>query len=494
MSSDNKSVPTDTLYLPNAAPNLINHELAPLQRQTWGTYNIFCYWMSDVHSVGGYVFAGSLFAFGLASWQVLISLLVGIQIVRFVANKVAKPSQKYGVPYPVICRSPFGVLGANIPAIIRGGIAVGWYGIQTYLASHALVVLSLKIFPALAPYADKGHYGYLGLSALGWAGFIFMWLLQAVVFWNGMEMIKKFVDFAGPAVYLVMFLLTGWMLYKGGLQGLKLNLSEVKYHGWDAIPMMITSIALVAGYYAGPVLNFGDFTRYCKSYEAVKRGNTWGLPINYLAFAIVTVITISLTVPVFGEMITDPVDVVGRLDSVTAVLLGALTFVVATIGINIVANFVPPAFDITNIAPSKISWRMGGMIAATLSVFTTPWNLFSNPAVIHYTIDVLACAIGPLYGILLVDYYVIKKEQIVVEDLYSMAPTGRYWYQGGVNLKAVYALIPASIIGFTFTTIPPFNAAKDFSLFIGAGLGALFYFALARNTALVAEPVPDAAV
>jgi nucleobase:cation symporter-1, NCS1 family len=123
-------------------------------------------------------------------------------------------------------------------------------------------------------------------------------------------------------------------------------LAEVKYHGWDAIPMMITSIALVSGYYAGPVLNFGDFTRYCKSYEVVKRGNTWGLPINYLAFAIVTVITISLPVPVFGEMITDPVDVVGRLDSVTAVLLGALTFVVATIGINIVANFVPPAFDI----------------------------------------------------------------------------------------------------------------------------------------------------
>ena len=287
-----------------------------------------------------------------------------------------------------------------------------------------------------------------------------------------------------------MFLLTGWMLYKGGIQGLKLNLTDVKYHGWDALPMMITAIALVAGYYAGPVLNFGDFTRYCKSYEVVKRGNTWGLPVNYLAFALVTVVTISLTVPVFGEMITDPVDVVGRLDSVTAVLLGALTFVVATIGINIVANFVPPAFDITNIAPNKISWRAGGMIAATLSVFTTPWNLFSNPAVIHYTIDILACAIGPLYGILLVDYYVIKKEQIVVEDLYSMSPNGRYWYQGGVNLKAVYALIPASLIGFTFTMVPPFNIAQGFSLFIGAGLAALFYFVLARSTALAAAPVP----
>jgi hypothetical protein len=120
---------------------------------------------------------------------------------------------------------------------------------------------------------------------------------------------------------------------------------------------------------------------------------------------------------------------------------------------------------------------------------TTPWNLFSNPAVIHYTIDVLACAIGPLYGILLVDYYVIKKEQIVVKDLYTMSPNGRYWYQGGVNLKAVFALIPASFIGFTFTMLPPFNVAKDFSLFIGAGLGGLFYFALARHTALATTAV-----
>jgi nucleobase:cation symporter-1, NCS1 family len=173
-------------------------------------------------------------------------------------------------------------------------------------------------------------------------------------------------------------------------------------------------------------------------------------------------------------MITDPVDVVGRLDSVTAVLLGALTFVVATIGLNIVANFVPPAFDITNIAPNKISWRAGGMIAATLSVFTTPWNLFSNPAVIHYTIDILACAIGPLYGILLVDYYVIKNEQIVVEDLYSMSPNGRYWYQGGVNLKAVYALIPASLIGFTFTMVPPFNIAQGSSFLSAPALPLCF--------------------
>lgn len=153
---------------------LYNDDLAPLERQGWGAYNIFAFWMSDVHSVGGYVFAGSLFALGLTSWQVLVSLLVGITIVNLLCNLIAKPSQQLGVPYPVACRATFGVLGANVPAVIRGLIAVAWYGIQTYLASSALVVVVLKFVPQWMPYADVHQHGLLGLSALGWAGFMLL--------------------------------------------------------------------------------------------------------------------------------------------------------------------------------------------------------------------------------------------------------------------------------------------------------------------------------
>ncbi len=160
--------------------------------------------MSDVHSVGGYVFAGSLFALGLSSWQVLVSLLVGICLVNLFANWVAKPSQMAGVPYPVICRMAFGVWGANVPAIIRGLIAVSWYGIQTFLASSALTIVLLRFFPGLESLI---HTQFLGLSYMGWMGFMIMWVLQAVVFWNGMETIKKFIDWAGPAVYIVMVML-----------------------------------------------------------------------------------------------------------------------------------------------------------------------------------------------------------------------------------------------------------------------------------------------
>src|ERR1700759_1137103 len=161
---------------PGYDARLTNEDLAPLRNQHWGAYNIFAFWMSDVHSVGGYVTAGSLFALGLASWQVLIALLLGITIVSFLFNLVPRPSQAGGVPYPVVCRSVFGVLGANIPAIIRGLIAVAWYGIQTYLASASLDVVLLKLFPGLAPYSDVNQYGFLGLPLLGWGSFILLWI------------------------------------------------------------------------------------------------------------------------------------------------------------------------------------------------------------------------------------------------------------------------------------------------------------------------------
>jgi nucleobase:cation symporter-1, NCS1 family len=460
---------------------LCNADLAPLRNQHWGTYNIFAFWMSDVHSVGGYVFAGSLFALGLTSWQVLIALLVGIGIVNVFANLIAKSSQRNGVPYPVICRATFGVLGANIPAVIRGLIAVAWYGIQTYLASSAFVIVLLKFAPQLMPYADVHQHGWLGLSALGWAGFMTLWVLQALVFWNGMETIKKFIDFAGPAVYVVMFILAGYMVMRAGVQNIHLNLGAVKYHGWEALPVTITAISLVVSYFSGPMLNFGDFSRYCKSYESVRRGNFWGLPVNFLAFSLVTVVTTSATLPVFGQLITDPVATVGRIDHPFAVVLGALTFMIATIGINIVANFVSPAFDFSNVAPKRISWRAGGMFAAVASVFITPWNLFNNPGVIHYTLDVLGSFIGPLYGVLIVDYYLVKRQRIALDDLYSMSPSGSYWYRGGVNWRAVAAILPAAAIAILCVMTPVLAPLANFSWFIGVALSAVFYTVAARR-------------
>ncbi|MFD4356356.1 NCS1 family nucleobase:cation symporter-1 [Nocardia sp. NPDC058518] len=477
---------------PTYDPRLTNEDLAPLRKQSWGTYNIFAFWMSDVHSVGGYVTAGSLFALGLASWQVLAALLIGITIVYFFCNLVAKPSQMTGVPYPVICRSAFGVLGANIPAIIRGLIAVAWYGIQTFLASAALDVVLVKLFPGLAPYAVTADYGFLGLSALGWGSFLLLWVLQACVFWRGMESIRKFIDFCGPAVYVVMFLLCGYLIAKAGWSAIDLNLGDVKYTGWASVPVMLGAIALVVSYFSGPMLNFGDFSRYGKSFAAVRRGNLLGLPVNFLVFSVLVVVTASLTLPVYGELITDPVATVAKIDSTFAIVLGALTFTIATIGINIVANFISPAFDFSNVSPQRISWRAGGMIAAVGSVLITPWNLYNNPDVIHYTLEVLGAFIGPLFGVLICDYYLVRKQKVVVDDLFTMSEQGTYYYTKGYHPAAVIATAVAAVVAVfpvLANSLPGMHTAAQYSWFIGCGIGFAVYYLLtgAERTAAAEE-------
>ncbi|MEU3645693.1 NCS1 family nucleobase:cation symporter-1 [Lentzea sp. NPDC034063] len=462
-------------------PRLTNADLAPLEKQTWGSYNIFAFWMSDVHSVGGYVTAGSLFLLGLSGWQVLVALVAGIGIVYFFCNLVAKPSQQTGVPFPVISRSVFGVLGANVPAVIRGLIAVAWYGIQTYLASAALDVVLLKLFPSLLPYADVQQHGFLGLSTLGWASFTVLWFVQAAVFWTGMETIRRFIDFCGPAVYVVMFLLAGYLIARAGWGAIDFNLGGVVHTGWASLPVMFGAIALVVSYFSGPMLNFGDFSRYGKSFAAVKRGNLLGLPVNFLVFAVLVVVTASLTVPVFGELLTDPVATVARIDSTFAIVLGALTFSIATVGINIVANFISPAFDFSNVNPQRISWRAGGMIAAVGSVLITPWNLYHNPAVIHYTLETLGAFIGPLFGVLIAGHYVVARQRVDVDDLFSMSPTGKYWYRKGYNPKAIIATAAASLVAMVPVLLPALAGVAPYSWFVGMALGFVVFTLLSRG-------------
>jgi NCS1 family nucleobase:cation symporter-1 len=469
-------------------PRLTNDDLAPLGRQTWSSYNIFAFWMSDVHSVGGYVTAGSLFALGIASWQVLVSLVVGIVIVNVFANLVAKPSQRTGVPYPVINRAVFGVLGANVPAIIRGLIATAWYGVQTYLAAESLNIVFLKFVPSTASLLEPS---FLGLSALGWISYGILWFAQAALFWRGMETIRRFIDFAGPAVYVLMIALAVYLVSQAGWSAIDLDLSVGEPLSFAAsLPVMASAVAIVVSYFSGPVLNFGDFSRYGKSFAAVKRGNVLGLPVNFLFFSILTVLCASATVPVFGRLITDPIETVDAIGTPFVVLLGGLTFVTATVGINIVANFIAPAFDFSNVAPRKISWRLGGMIAAVGSVLLTPWNWYGNAEAIQYTLGVLGALIGPLFGMLIAGYYLVARQRVAVEDMFTMSPSGRYWYRGGFNPNAVWTLVLAGAVSVASALVPGWVVDAggpsltwigNYSWFVGCGLGLVLFWALEKR-------------
>ncbi|MGE8546051.1 MAG: NCS1 family nucleobase:cation symporter-1 [Alcaligenes sp.] len=463
-------------------PKLSNEDLLPVEKQSWTAYNLFAMWMSNVHSVAGYVFAASLFTLGIPGWQVLTALLLGILLTNYFVNKVGQMGQRYRIPFAVSCRPSFGVLGANIPGLIKAFIATCWYGIQTWVASTAIMVSALRFFPELTPWTQVS---FLGLSYLGWAAFLILWLFQLIVFYRGLEAVRKFCDWAGPGVYVVMFLLAGWIVYKaGGMSEISFTLSSVTLQGAPAWGMFITAVALVVAYFAGTTLNFADFARLIESPASMKRGNFLGLPVNLMTFALITVITTSGGLQVFGELITDPVELVARIDSHTAALLGVLTFSISTVATNIVANFISASFDLANMIPSRINFRRGGVIAAILSIVVMPWNLYNNPVMIQYTLGALGALIGPLFGILMADYYRVRLQQIDVQALYTSDPNGPYWYTRGFNLTAVYTLALAGLLSLSVALVPALSLVSPFSWFVGALAGFTIYPMLARHPRL----------
>ena len=487
MSSHGGTVPT--LVVKGAHPKLYNEDLAPTapEARTWGVFSLFAMWMSDVHSVGGYTFAASLFFLGLTGWQVLISMLVGIMIVYLLMNLIGRPSQKYGIPYPVVARVSFGVMGANLAAVVRGIVGIVWYGVQTYFASKAVQVLAVTLAPSSAALT---HNSILGLSTLAWFSFLFMWFFQLIIFLAGMETIRKFIDFCGPVVYLVMFALAAYMLHEAGFSSLDLQLAEAPSSVAGTIALMASATMLVIAYFSALLLNFGDFARFATSDTAMRRGNFLGLPVNFLVFSIITVIVTAGTMKVFGKAIMDPVLIVEKIGNPFVVIVGSITFIVATMGINIVANFVSSAYDIANLYPEKIDFRLGGLITSILSVMVCPWVFVASPQAVTLFVSIFGAALGPLFGIMIADYFLVRRQTVLVDDLYSMSREASYFYTGGWNRNAIVALVGSGLLSIGLGLAGAYGLVfnvGDWGWLIGAGAGAMSYRLLSHDAV---EPMP----
>jgi NCS1 family nucleobase:cation symporter-1 len=310
-----------------------------------------------------------------------------------------------------------------------------------------------------------------------------MWFFQLLIFQRGMETIRKFIDFCGPAVYLVMFALMAWILYHAGLGSLNLRLKDVALSGGETLGHMLNAMLLVISYFAALLLNFGDFSRFGRSERQMKVGNFLGLPVNFIVFSIVVVIVTAGSVKVFGEMIMDPVEIVARVDNKLAVFVGSVTFIVATMGINIVANFVSPAYDIANLFPRHVDFKRGGLITSILAVLVCPWIFVDSPHAITVFVSVFGAVLAPLYGVMMADYYRVKRQVVNAPELYTMAPSGRYHYDGGWNRVGLRALAVSGVIaiGWELSTqllgiLPPNNLGWV----IGAVAGAVIYTAMMR--------------
>ncbi|MGW5446633.1 NCS1 family nucleobase:cation symporter-1 [Streptomyces asiaticus] len=453
-------------------PRLYNEDLAPAKERTWGTYSIFALWMSDTHAISNYAFAASLFVLGLPTWEVFLSLLAGITIVHWLMNRMGHAGHRTGVPFPVLARASWGVYGANIPALIRAVMAVAWYGIQTWLASEALILLGVQLAPGLAGY---DHNSILGLSTLGWIAFLVMWLLQAVLLTRGMEFIRKVQDFAtGPVVWLVMLVLAVWLVVKAG-GDISLTRSLTGLSGGEQLHQSVIAVSLTVATFLTLVLNYADFARFTPDHRSYRRGNLLGLPVNFTAFAVVSVLMTAGTISVFGTAVADPVHVIARIDNPVVTVVGALSFMIATMGINVVANFVSPAYDFANLVPKHLDFRRGGMVTAVLAIVVMPWKLYSSPVVIQYFLGGLGAFLGPLVAILLVDYYLVRRGRIDVDALFSADAAGAYYYRRGFNPEAVIAFVPAAAVSAVLALVTFFADVAPFSWCFGLVIAGGIY-------------------
>jgi NCS1 family nucleobase:cation symporter-1 len=473
---------TQTASRPDVSDRLYNEDLAPAEERRWGAYSIFALWMNDVHNIGNYTFAAGLFVLGLGAWQSFFALLGGILIVFGGMNLMGFMGQKTGVPFPVMARISFGVHGAQLPALIRAIIAIAWYGIQTFLASLAVTVLAIRIWPSAEALTQQT---FLGLHYLGWICFLILWAVQLVILSYGMEVVRKFQDWAGPIIWLVMLGMAAWMLW--------LTKGHIRWNPPNALSggamwrEMLAAATLTIATYGALMLNFCDFSRFAPTRKSVIRGNFWGLPINFTAFAMVSIIVTAGTLTVFGEVITDPAAIVAKVPNTFVLVLGALLFAGATVGVNIVANFVSPAYDLANVAPKHINFRRGGIISAVAAVLVLPWNLYSNPAVINYFLGGLGAFLGPLFGVIMVDYWLVRKARINVPDLYTEDADGEYHYTKGINTRALWAFLPTATVAAVIALAPPFKEIAAFSWFIGVGLSAVVYYAISDRRRFFAD-------
>ena len=463
-------------------PGLYNEDLAPIpkSKRSWGSFEIFNVWANDVQSLFGYTLAASLFlTYGLNGWAVFAAIIIAGLIVMWLVNLMGKPSVEHGIPFPVMARVSMGVRGANFPAILRGVVAIFWYGAQTYFASTALSLLLHEV-------TDSPQGGlWLGLDTLDWISFLIVWLFQIWLFWNGIELIRKFLNYAGPFVYIVMIILAGLIWYRAGgslLSEVGSIFSGTGYYEHGSVAAFFAVMGTMIAYFAAVVINYGDFSRFVKSEEDMKRGNLWGLPVNIAFFSLIALIVTGGTVAIFGEQITNPTDIIERVDHLLLTVVAALMFFAATVGINLVANFIPPAYDLANLSPSNINFRIGGLIASFCALIIGGlWVSVISQFGIFGFVNTLGAVLAPIYGIMITDYYMIKNGKINVADLFTMSSDGEYYYDNGWNGRAIMAWVIPAIFSIATVWYGPLSFLGGYAWVIGAILGSAFYYMLAKK-------------
>src|SRR5271170_5044195 len=406
--------------------SLYNEDLAPVppERRTWGTYNYAALWIAMSVNIPTYLLASSMIAGGMSWKQAIFTVFLGNVLVLVPMLLNAHAGAEYGIPFPVFARSAFGVLGANVPAMLRALVACGWFGIQTWIGGEAIYAMIV----ALAP----------GWKNTGWgvpACFLFFWLLNLVVILRGIKTIRFLQGVTAPFLLLIGVALLLWARAKaGGFGPMLATPSKFQTFG-EFFKFFVPSLTGVVAFWATVALNIPDFTRYAKGQREQMLGQALGLPTTMTFYSFIGIAVTSATVMVFGRAIWDPVQVLARLGNPLAVIVAMIGLLLATLNVNVAANVVSPANDFSNLWPRRISFRIGGLLTCLIGLAMQPWRLLSSyGSYVSGWLVGYSGFLGPVAGVLICDYFVIRKKRLNSEDLYRRG--GVYEFSGGVNWKA----------------------------------------------------------
>jgi nucleobase:cation symporter-1, NCS1 family len=425
----------------NENSSLINDDLAPIpqNKRTWGTWNYTALWISMSLCIPTYMLASSLIGGGMNWWQAVLTIFIGNTVVLIPMILNGHAGAKYGIPFPVFARASFGVRGANIPAMLRAIVACGWFGIQTWIGGFAIYQMlrlwipSLETLPQIFPAA-------FGLQTGPAITFILFWLLNMYVVYLGVESIKKLLLFKAFFLPLAALALLFWAISAG--KGLGPILSQPsKFNSQAAFwNYFFPALTGMVGFWATLSLNIPDFTRYAKSQRAQITGQAIGLPPSMTMFSFIGVVVTSATVIIYGQTIWDPLILAGKFESKLLVTIAMIAVAISTLATNIAANIVSPANDFANLSPSKINFRKGGYITGIIGILIFPWKLIADPNGYIFTwLIAYSSLLGPIGGILIADYYFIRRQQLNVDDLYKTR--GQYSFGNGFNKYAIIALL-----------------------------------------------------
>ncbi|MBK9480288.1 MAG: NCS1 family nucleobase:cation symporter-1 [Bacteroidetes bacterium] len=435
-------------------PALYSEDLAPIPstERTWNTWNYAALWISMSLCIPTYMLASSLIEGGMNWWEAILTIFLGNAIVLIPMILNGHAGAKFGIPFPVFARASFGVKGANIPAILRAIVACGWFGIQTWIGGYAIYLMLKLWFPFLENLPSLFPTSF-SLQTGPAITFLLFWILNMYVVYLGVDSIKKLLVFKAFFLPAAALALLFWAINAGHGLGPILSQPSKFTNSADFWKFFFPALTGMVGFWATLSLNIPDFTRYAKSQRAQIVGQSIGLAPSMTLFAFIGVVVTSATVIVYGKTIWDPLEVAGKFESKLLVSFAMIAVAISTLATNIAANIVSPANDFANLSPSKINFRTGGYITGVIGILIFPWKLIADPNGYIFTWLIgYSSLLGPIGGIMIVDYYFIRKQQLQVNLLYQQ--TGEYFYRNGINPKAIIALIVAilpNIPGFLVT-------------------------------------------